>query len=161
MSVEVQVNEARQNPSAMTPPSIPPLENGDCLTRDEFERRYNAMPENVKAELIEGRVYISPPIRSKSYGEPHSLAVGWLCFYMAFTSGVIVTDNTTARMDEPNEPQPDAALRINEISGGRAILGHDDYLEGAPEVIVKVAASSAFYDLRDKKEVYRRTRGFC
>ncbi len=35
---------------------IPPLESGDCLTRDEFERRYSAMPRLNKAELIEGAV---------------------------------------------------------------------------------------------------------
>jgi hypothetical protein len=34
--------------------AIPPLEPGDRLTRDEFERRYEAMPELKKAELIEG-----------------------------------------------------------------------------------------------------------
>ena len=28
-----------------TPSRIPPLQNGDRLTRDEFERRYEAMPE--------------------------------------------------------------------------------------------------------------------
>lgn len=34
--------------------TIPPLENGDKLTRTEFERRYHAMPDHKKAELIEG-----------------------------------------------------------------------------------------------------------
>ncbi|GEM_PF-5136185 len=33
---------------------VPPLESGDCLTRPEFERRYHAMPNLKKAELIEG-----------------------------------------------------------------------------------------------------------
>src|SRR5262249_23936902 len=41
--------------------SIPPLQNGDRLTRDEFDRRYNAMPSVKKAELIESIVYISSP----------------------------------------------------------------------------------------------------
>ncbi len=35
-----------------------PLENGDKLTRAEFERRYEAMPHLKKAELIEGVVYV-------------------------------------------------------------------------------------------------------
>jgi hypothetical protein len=35
---------------------IPPLQNGDRLTRDEFERRYHAMPQLKHAELIEGVV---------------------------------------------------------------------------------------------------------
>jgi hypothetical protein len=37
-------------------PPVPPLEAGDHLTRAEFERRYKAMPELKKAELIEGVV---------------------------------------------------------------------------------------------------------
>ncbi len=41
-----------------TQPTILPLENGDRLTRQEFERRYEAMPNLKKAELIEGIVYM-------------------------------------------------------------------------------------------------------
>jgi len=35
---------------------ILPLEPGDRLTRDEFERRYEAKPELKKAELIEEEI---------------------------------------------------------------------------------------------------------
>jgi len=53
--------------------TIPRLENGDKLTRREFERRYNAMPKLKKAELIEGIVYImASPLRIKNHGEPHA-----------------------------------------------------------------------------------------
>jgi len=38
------------------PLTILPLENGDKLTRKEFERRYQGMPHVKKAELIEGIV---------------------------------------------------------------------------------------------------------
>jgi hypothetical protein len=34
------------------------LENGDRLTRDEFERQCEAMPELKKADLLEGVVYL-------------------------------------------------------------------------------------------------------
>ena len=34
--------------------SVQSLENGDRLTRAEFERRYEARPDIKKAELIEG-----------------------------------------------------------------------------------------------------------
>ena len=34
--------------------AIPPLDNGDRLTRAEFMRLYDAMPDLKKAELIEG-----------------------------------------------------------------------------------------------------------
>ena len=40
--------------------AIPPLENGDRLSREEFERRYEAMLDACsKVELIEGRVYMA------------------------------------------------------------------------------------------------------
>lgn len=39
-----------------TIPKILPLESGECLTRAEFECRYQAMPHLKKAELIEGVV---------------------------------------------------------------------------------------------------------
>ena len=44
------------------PPIVPPLQNGDHLTVAEFERRYQAMPESIKAELIDGVVHIDSPI---------------------------------------------------------------------------------------------------
>ena len=41
-------------PANLSHITIPPLENGDLLSRAEFERRYTAMPKLKKAELIEG-----------------------------------------------------------------------------------------------------------
>ena len=46
--------------------TIVPLENGDKLTRIEFERRYATMPEVKKAELMEGVVYMASPVRAIS-----------------------------------------------------------------------------------------------
>ncbi len=51
---------------------FPPLENGDRLTRVEFERRYEAMPNLKKAELIEGEVYMPSPVQQRRHGRPHS-----------------------------------------------------------------------------------------
>ena len=51
---------------------IHPLENGDRLTRAEFERRYDAMPDLKKAELIEGEVYVASPVRHRRHSKPHS-----------------------------------------------------------------------------------------
>lgn len=47
--------------------AVPPLENGDRLTITEFERRYTAMPQVKKAELIEGMVHMASPLRAKEY----------------------------------------------------------------------------------------------
>ena len=55
-----------------TAPAIPPLRNGDHLTRDEFERRYQAMPGVNKAELVEGVVHMPSPVSAEEHGAmPH------------------------------------------------------------------------------------------
>jgi Uma2 family endonuclease len=136
--------------------TIPPLENGDKLTRHEFERRYHAMPNLKKAELIEGVVYVASPVRAKQHGKPHARIMGWLIAYEAATPGVESLDNTTILLDTDNEPQPDALLRIE--TGGQSRINKDDYVEGAPELIVEIAASSASYDLHEKLKVYRRNQ---
>ena len=131
---------------------ILPLENGDRLSRVEFERRYRAMPELKKAELIEGRVYMASPVRI-IHGQPHAYIMGWLAVYHAATPKTQFADNTTVRLDTDNEPQPDALLRIE---GGQSQIDVDDYVRGAPELIVEIAASTASYDLQEKLQVYRR-----
>ncbi|MGJ3251630.1 MAG: Uma2 family endonuclease [Elainellaceae cyanobacterium] len=134
---------------------VPPLENGDRLSRAEFERRYAAMPQVKKAELIEGVVYMASPLRFKSHGEPHGDLATWLGTYKAFTPGVVLGIEPTVRLDLENEPHPDAVLLV---PGRQARIGAEDYIEGAPELIVEVAASSAAIDLHDKKRAYRRNQ---
>ncbi|MBE9128221.1 MULTISPECIES: Uma2 family endonuclease [unclassified Coleofasciculus] len=136
--------------------SPPPLESGDRLTRVEFERRYQQMPDNKKAELIEGVVYVASPVRANRHGKPHAQIIGWLLVYESETPGAYLADNTTVRLDADNEPQPDALLRIEPEVGGNSRITEDDYIEGAPELIVEIAASSASYDLNDKLNAYRR-----
>jgi Uma2 family endonuclease len=134
--------------------NIPPLENGDHLTRTEFERRYEAMPHLKKAELSEGVVYImGSPLRIRSHGQPHAQVMTWLGTYGAYTPGLILGDNATVRLDPDNEPQPDAVLFV---PGRQVNVTADDYIEGSLELVVEVATSSASIDLHDKKRAYRR-----
>jgi Uma2 family endonuclease len=135
---------------------IPALESGDRLTRVEFERRYNAMPNVKKAELIEGVVYVASPLRFEPHAEPHGDLMIWLGNYKVATPGVRLGDNPTVRLDLDNEPQPDAILLIDATCGGQSHLDVDGYVEGAPELVAEVAASSATKDLYDKKRAYRR-----
>ena len=136
--------------------SRPPLCPGDRLTRAEFERRYRAHPEIKKAELIEGVVYMPSPTHFFGHSQPHGHIIGWLTFYAAHTPYVMVGDNATVRLDYENEVQPDALLRLHEHVGGRSRVTEDDFLEGPPELIVEIAASSASYDLHVKRRVYAR-----
>ncbi len=136
---------------------IPELENGDRLTRREFERRYATRPGLKKAELIEGVVYMPSPVHLSGHAEPHSAIHGVLLVYAAHTPGVGVADNATVRLDLDNELQPDVLLRIDDEAGGRSRVSDDDYLEGAPELIAEVAASSVSIDMHAKQNVYRRS----
>ncbi len=137
-----------------TPANMPPLENGDRLSRAEFERRYAAMPPSVRAELVEGVVWMSSPVRVESHALPHGVLAGWAAVYHAHTPGIMLGDNATVRLDMDNEPQPDICLMIRQ--GGQARIGDDDYIESAPEFVAEVAASSVSYDLGPKLNAYRR-----
>ncbi len=133
---------------------VPPLQSGDRLTRAEFERRYQAMPHLKKAELIKGVVYVGSPVASQYHGDPHFDFITWLGHYRAPTPGVKGDDNSTVRLDDESEPQPDGLLRILQSHGGRTFI-ENGYLVGGPELAGEVSASSASYDLHDKLDVYR------
>jgi Uma2 family endonuclease len=135
---------------------IPPLRHGDRLTRAEFERRYEAMPDLKKAELLEGVVYVPSPVSLLEHGQPHFRVIGWLNQYCDATPGVDGGDNTTLRLDLENEPQPDAFLMVLPECGGQARVEDEGYMAAAPELVVEVAASSASYDLGVKMRVYQR-----
>ncbi|MFN8637652.1 MAG: Uma2 family endonuclease [Chloroflexota bacterium] len=133
------------------------LEPGDHLTREEFHRRYCARPDIRKAELIEGVVFVPSPVRADLHGEPHLAVAGWIYTYVARSSGVRGHIDATVLLNAEgirDEVQPDACLWIDEPGGPRLTTEH--YLEGAPQLVVEIAASSASYDLHEKKEAYRR-----
>ena len=136
---------------------LPPLENGDRLTLLQFQRRYEAMPEVKKAELIEGIVYMASPLRFKPHAEPHGRIITWLGVYQAATPGVQMGIEPTVRLNIDNEVQPDGVLLISPENGGQSSFSEEGYLEGAPELVVEIAASSATIDLGDKKRAYGRS----
>jgi len=134
---------------------LPPLRQGDRLTQDEFLRRYHAMVDVNHAELIEGVVYMPSPVSATEHGEPHARLLTWLGVYQARTPGVVAGDNSTLKLDVDNAPQPDAYLRLLPECGGQARL-INGYIEGAPELVAEISASTASYDLHDKLNAYRR-----
>ena len=128
------------------------IENGDRLNRIEFERRYTAS-DIKKAELIEGLVHVASPLRFTPHAEPHARILTWLGTYQSMVAKLAVGIEPTVRLDEDNEPQPDAVLfRL----GGNAQIDDDGYIMGAPELVVEIAASTVSYDLHAKKRVYER-----
>lgn len=154
-SLRPDIVEAGQQTSESPSMPIYPLQSGDHLTRAEFERRYTAMPHIKNAELIEGVVYVNSPV-SASHGRPHSMMITVLGNYAAPTPLIEIYDNTTVRLDLDNEPQPDCCLRLPRDKGGQSQTSKDGYIEGPPELIAEIAASSASYELHSKKNAYRR-----
>ncbi len=132
-----------------------PLEPGDRLSRDEFERRYEATPWLAKAELIEGVVHVPPPVKADDHGCPHADLVWWLVSYRVVTPWVRVADNSTIRLGPSDEPQPDATAYIDPRAGGRVHITADNYIEGAPELVAEVSGSTVSIDLHSKLRMYR------
>ena len=110
---------------------LPWLEPGDHLDQATFHARYAAMPEDVKAELIGGVVYMPAALR-RPHGRSSGLLVHWLRAYEDDTPGVELYDNATTIMGDDSEPQPDACLIVQPECGGQMRVTEDDYLQGAP-----------------------------
>lgn len=141
------------------PDEIPPLENGDHLSAAEFLRRYSAMPDVKKAELIQGIVYLmASPVRIDQHGQPDGMVQTWLGLYASQTDGVKHATNSTMRMSPEDIPQPDGLLRVLPEHGGQSKVDAKGYLVGAPELVVEIAASSASVDTREKRTSYLRAR---
>jgi Uma2 family endonuclease len=145
-------------PSISTLPSrsIPVLENGDHLTREEFVRRWDAMPDLKRAELIDGVVYMGAALRHREHGQPHGMMMAWLGAYHCETPGLESGVSASVELDDANEPQPDCYLFLPSALGSSAIVNSKGYLEGAPDLIAEIAASTASIDLHKKKQLYQR-----
>jgi Uma2 family endonuclease len=150
---------------ASAPPSRPSgpsnrypelLENGAHLSAAQFLHRYEASPEVKKAELVNGIVYMASLVRAEQHAEPDSLIQTWLGTYALATRGVKSATNCTTRLGPDDVPQPDALLRIIAEAGGRARVDAKGYLQGAPELVVEIASSTASLDAREKLASYRR-----
>ncbi len=135
---------------------LPMLENGYRLTTAEFLRRWEALPHIKQAELIDGTVYMAPPLRADSHAEPDGLTHLWLGYFASQTAGVKFYSNPTLILDRDSTPQPDSALCYTPAKGGRAHINKKGYLTGAPELICEVSSSSASLDMNAKLANYRR-----
>ena len=81
---------------------IPPLAQGDRLTSRAgiSSGSYAAMPPKVKAERIEGMVYMpASAVSAGFHGDPHAKVIGWLTNYESATPGVVASDNSTVALD--------------------------------------------------------------
>jgi Uma2 family endonuclease len=131
---------------------VPPLREGDRMDADEFMRRYEAMPEGVRAELIGGTVYMPPPASAEDHGGPHTDLIYLMAFYRRHTPGVGVYTTSTVRLGRAEVPEPDVSMRLE--AGGFSRLV-DGYITGPPELAAEVAASSDSIDRHAKFQAYQ------
>ncbi|HEV3164565.1 MAG TPA: Uma2 family endonuclease [Isosphaeraceae bacterium] len=145
----------RPTPQTVTSaPPQPPLEQGDHLDQQTFHARYEAMPESVRAELVQGVVYIPSPLLV-DHGDVHGELVLWLEWYKGSTPGTRVLDNVSTILGGQDEIQPDASpLILPECDGQTKVV--DGFVQGAPELVAGVASSSVSYDMHQKKASYER-----
>ncbi len=136
--------------------TVPPLVAGEHLDQPTFHERYEAMPPETRAELVDGVVYMPSPMLRDHCDESRVVA-GWLDNYQRLTPGIEGGDGGTIKLDRKGEPQPDHHLRIPASLGGQCGVDADGYLTGAPELVVEIARSSRRYDLGKKKLEYERT----
>jgi Uma2 family endonuclease len=142
--------------SAVVPePELPELHSGDRMSREEFHRIYVQMPEDFKAELVGGIVYVASPLRIP-HATSHPFLSALLLAYAVRTPGVQVGDNATVLLGDEGEPQPDLFLRILPGFGGQSRTTEDEYVEGAPEFVIEIAHSSRALDLHAKKDDYAK-----
>ena len=140
----------RQAPDPPAPP-----DRGQPLGVDEFLRRYEHHPDAARLELVRGKVRRKMPVRHTRHSQPNNFLGGCLFNYHAATPGTDPGENGTCRLGPIDAPQPDSFLRIHEEAGGRTRLTADDYIEGGPELVCEIAASSAAADAGQKREAYR------
>ncbi len=131
-----------------------PLVEGQRLDQATFHERYELMPPETRAELINGVVYMPSPV-GPEHGRSVVPVLVWLSYYQENTPGVDVLDNASTALDNNREPQPDAQLRILPEYGGRSQTTRR-FVRGVPELIAEVSHTSRYTDLGPKFDDYER-----
>jgi Uma2 family endonuclease len=131
------------------------LHSGDRMSRAEFHRIYEQMPEDFKAELVGGIVYVASPLGIE-HATNHLPLGSVLLAYEGATPGVQSGNNGTIILSDVAEPQPDLFLRILPEFGGQSKTSEDGYVEGPPELVAEIAYSTRALDLHAKRNDYAR-----
>lgn len=137
--------------------AVQPFRNGEVLSREDFHQRYLHMP-NFRAELLNGRVFVTNALEYRKQSSARCMMVAWLNYYGAFTPGTHASTNVTHLLSPTSELQPNGALRIEEASGGHSLVDVDGYIAGIPELFAEVASNGSGYEATDKLLVYREAR---
>jgi Uma2 family endonuclease len=141
--------------SPILTPEIVTLQHGERLSREEYEERYTQLPD-VRAELLEGVVYIMSSPVSADHARPHGILMSSIGHYEFRTTGITLFAAPTIRLGLTSDPEPDGVLVIAEEYGGQTRISDDRYVEGSPELVFEIAGTSRDYDETIKLPIYAR-----
>lgn len=141
--------DARQS---RMPSRTPRLLAGERLDRRTFHERYLESPEDFRAELIGGVVYL-PPGNTCSHGRTTAQLLAWLGQYSMATPGTEGLGRTTILLGPDSEPEPDGTLLVLPSHGGQT-REEEDLLCGPPELVLEVGDQTEDLDLSLKKQDY-------
>lgn len=114
---------------------------------------FRMLPEGTRADLINGRLYMSP---APTLGHQNVIFTLVGQFYNYITkekNGVVFVSPVDVFLDSKNAVQPDIVFVSNEK---KSIL-HDDGIYGSPDLIIEVLSpGTRKFDMDKKKKIYER-----
>ncbi len=115
---------------------------------------YMLLEEGAPFQLINYDLIMSPspiPLHQIISGRLNQLMLNYLD--STNNEGFLVCAPMDVKLDEGNVLQPDILF----ISAGRKSELISDRVEGAPDLVIEILSpSNAYYDLRQKKDIYER-----
>lgn len=130
-----------------------PLDPGMRLSREEFLRRWDQLPDLKRAELIDGIVSMSSPV-ADSHSRFVMVLGSWVYRYEEATPGCWSgTGGTWFMLDSVS--QPDVHLILRQEAGGQSGID-DKYRTGSPELAIEVSNATLRYDTGPKLALYQR-----
>jgi Uma2 family endonuclease len=114
---------------------------------------YEALPEGSPYQLIEGELVMSPAPSPEHQRSSKRLFTKLYSLLEETKRGEVFYAPIDVYLDEENAYQPDIAVLLE---GSKAEITQRG-VEGAPDLVVEILSpSTAYYDLRVKKEVYEK-----
>ena len=130
---------------------LPPPLKRHRMTADDYQRlgELGMFATDVRVELIDGEIIEMAPIGTRHWAMVSRLAH---LFHRAVGDSAIVSSQSSFRLDDYSEPEPDIALfrRRDDFYAGALPTPADTIL------VIEVADSSARYDRQVKLPLYAR-----
>jgi Uma2 family endonuclease len=123
----------------------------EVVTRVSYEE-FRELPDDGKRyELIHGEVHVSPAPKTKHQRAHSKLFVSLGSHVTTKGLGELLSAPLDVRLDEDTVVQPDLVF----ISNARATIILEDYIDGAPDLVVEILSpSTTAYDRATKLALY-------